>query len=401
MEALRTIWPPLLAFGWTLNFRAAQLWWGFAQSEVKVWNCEWVNPPPLPLPSSSYFFSLPPFSRSLSLCLSVLSPYRSFFSSAPLQSELHSAQKYKGVHFGNLTGRRGAPTVEEGPGPGHYDPHLWVWTLCYLGCIHTYSTVKGGREGERERGKRLVNVTHTTLTQPRWIQSHGYVFNKVRGSIPARRKSCKRQILERDVCNSCKSAAIMRSGFCEATLVYLFLNYSTWNRVQLCCFIVSHYVHLRLFTQRQQPPGCFWGLWLLIEVLFFIPSYSNVNTLAPCQGISRGRREWESAAWPRLLKPKHFGEDCACWKPPNPRAQICAEESSCAMKYSFDHKAGVLPCLTFLSKHFYERTQRVGPAHTVTAVSNNLLSYSPRNRLSDRGHNSRVEIKLSAWKIIW
>lgn len=94
---------------------------------------------------------------------------------------------------------------------------------------------------------------------------------------------------------------------------------------------------------------------------------------------------------------KFFGEDCACWKPPNPRAQICAEESSCGaatVKYSFDHKAGALPCLTFLSKHFCERPQRVGPAHTVTAVSNNLLSYSPRSRLSDRGHNSRLEIKL-------
>lgn len=68
------------------------------------------------------------------------------------------------------------------------------------------------------------------------------------------------------------------------------------------------------------------------------------------------------------------------------------------MKYSFDHKAGVLPCLTFLSKHFYERPQRVGPAHTVTAVSNNLLSYSPRDPLSDRGHNSCLKIKLSAPK---
>lgn len=68
------------------------------------------------------------------------------------------------------------------------------------------------------------------------------------------------------------------------------------------------------------------------------------------------------------------------------------------MKYSFDHKAGVLPCLTFLSKRFYERPQRVGPAHTVTAVSNNLLSYSPRDPLSDRGHNSCLKIKLSAPK---
>lgn len=87
-------------------------------------------------------------------------------------------------------------------------------------------------------------------------------------------------------------------------------------------------------------------------------------------------------AWPRLLKPKNFGEDCACWKPPNPRAQICAEESSCAtaVKYSFDHKAGVLPCLTFLSKHFYERPQRVGPAHSGEQQPAQLFTREPTER---------------------
>lgn len=39
---------------------------------------------------------------------------------------MSSAQKYKGVHFGNMTEKRGAVTVEEGPGPGHYDPDMWV-----------------------------------------------------------------------------------------------------------------------------------------------------------------------------------------------------------------------------------------------------------------------------------
>ncbi|XP_070761176.1 sperm-tail PG-rich repeat-containing protein 2 [Enoplosus armatus] len=46
----------------------------------------------------------------------------------PLLSEMSSAQKYKGVHFGNMTGRRGEVTVEEGPGPGQYDPEINVET---------------------------------------------------------------------------------------------------------------------------------------------------------------------------------------------------------------------------------------------------------------------------------
>ncbi|KAM9858623.1 sperm-tail PG-rich repeat-containing protein 2 [Aulostomus maculatus] len=40
----------------------------------------------------------------------------------PLLSEMSSAHKYKGVHFGNMTGRRGEVTMEEGPGPGQYYP---------------------------------------------------------------------------------------------------------------------------------------------------------------------------------------------------------------------------------------------------------------------------------------
>ncbi|KAF3695740.1 Sperm-tail PG-rich repeat-containing protein 2 [Channa argus] len=42
----------------------------------------------------------------------------------PLLSEMSSAQKYKGVHFGSMTGKRGQVTVEEGPGPGQYDPEI-------------------------------------------------------------------------------------------------------------------------------------------------------------------------------------------------------------------------------------------------------------------------------------
>ncbi|AWP07206.1 putative sperm-tail PG-rich repeat-containing protein 2 [Scophthalmus maximus] len=42
----------------------------------------------------------------------------------PLLSEMSSAQKYKGVHFGNMTGKRGEVTVEPGPGPGQYNPDI-------------------------------------------------------------------------------------------------------------------------------------------------------------------------------------------------------------------------------------------------------------------------------------
>uniref|UniRef100_H3DEE5 Sperm tail PG-rich repeat containing 2 n=1 Tax=Tetraodon nigroviridis TaxID=99883 RepID=H3DEE5_TETNG len=42
----------------------------------------------------------------------------------PPLSEMISAEKYKGVHFGNKTEKRGVARVEEGPGPAHYDPHI-------------------------------------------------------------------------------------------------------------------------------------------------------------------------------------------------------------------------------------------------------------------------------------
>ncbi|XP_024909531.1 sperm-tail PG-rich repeat-containing protein 2 [Cynoglossus semilaevis] len=42
----------------------------------------------------------------------------------PLPSEMSSVQKYKGVHFGNMTGRRDAEMVDVGPGPGYYYPEI-------------------------------------------------------------------------------------------------------------------------------------------------------------------------------------------------------------------------------------------------------------------------------------
>ncbi|TKS78626.1 Sperm-tail PG-rich repeat-containing protein 2 [Collichthys lucidus] len=42
----------------------------------------------------------------------------------PLLPEVSSSQKYKGVHFGNRTGKRVEVTVVDGPGPGRYDPEM-------------------------------------------------------------------------------------------------------------------------------------------------------------------------------------------------------------------------------------------------------------------------------------
>ncbi|XP_059405451.1 sperm-tail PG-rich repeat-containing protein 2 isoform X2 [Carassius carassius] len=40
---------------------------------------------------------------------------------SPIPKGLPSSQKYKGVHFGKMSGRREQVTGEDGPGPGHYD----------------------------------------------------------------------------------------------------------------------------------------------------------------------------------------------------------------------------------------------------------------------------------------
>uniref|UniRef100_A0A8P4KFC2 Sperm tail PG-rich repeat containing 2 n=1 Tax=Dicentrarchus labrax TaxID=13489 RepID=A0A8P4KFC2_DICLA len=62
----------------------------------------------------------------------------------PLQSEMSSAQKYKGVHFGNMTGRRGEVTLEEGPGPGQYDPEIKLET--YYENVNLQKEQKGRAE---------------------------------------------------------------------------------------------------------------------------------------------------------------------------------------------------------------------------------------------------------------
>ncbi|XP_075996130.1 sperm-tail PG-rich repeat-containing protein 2, partial [Genypterus blacodes] len=43
---------------------------------------------------------------------------------SPVVSEASGAQKYKGVHFGSMTGQRGEVRLEDGPGPGQYHPEI-------------------------------------------------------------------------------------------------------------------------------------------------------------------------------------------------------------------------------------------------------------------------------------
>lgn len=104
--------------------------------------CEWVNlvstslfihllssylVPSLLLSSHLFFLSFWPI---LSYIPFLPSPIFLFLVSLclfrVLQSETNSTQKYKGVHFGKMTGKRDVVKVEAGPGPGQYYPEMWV-----------------------------------------------------------------------------------------------------------------------------------------------------------------------------------------------------------------------------------------------------------------------------------
>lgn len=69
----------------------------------------------------SYIPFLPP-----PIFLFLFSLFLLLFLFPVLQSETNSAQKYKGVHFGKMTGKRDVVKVEAGPGPGQYYPEMWV-----------------------------------------------------------------------------------------------------------------------------------------------------------------------------------------------------------------------------------------------------------------------------------
>lgn len=73
-----------------------------------------------------------------------------------LQSEMSSVQKYKGVHFGNMTGRRDAEMVDVGPGPGYYYPEMWVMHITGISIV--YST------GIRKLQNRDVDINPSYLS---------------------------------------------------------------------------------------------------------------------------------------------------------------------------------------------------------------------------------------------
>lgn len=81
---------------------------------------------------------------------------------SPLQSEITSPQRYKGVHFGNMTGRRTEVVVEDGPGPGHYCPEIVLETQ--------YENVNLKKE-QRGRAELIIPRYHELL--PRQEQKKG------------------------------------------------------------------------------------------------------------------------------------------------------------------------------------------------------------------------------------
>ncbi|XP_029916142.1 sperm-tail PG-rich repeat-containing protein 2 [Myripristis murdjan] len=75
---------------------------------------------------------------------------------SPLPPELTSAHKYKGVHFGNMTGKRGTVKVKEGPGPGQYHPEISPVTH--------YENVNLCKE-QRGKAELLVPRYHELMTK--------------------------------------------------------------------------------------------------------------------------------------------------------------------------------------------------------------------------------------------
>ncbi|XP_063051751.1 sperm-tail PG-rich repeat-containing protein 2 [Engraulis encrasicolus] len=73
----------------------------------------------------------------------------------PLESEKSSAHKYKGIHFGNRTGKRKDQKVSEGPAPGQYDPDLQL--------VPCYENVNLRRE--KSRAELVIPRYHEIVSQ--------------------------------------------------------------------------------------------------------------------------------------------------------------------------------------------------------------------------------------------
>ncbi|XP_052317066.1 sperm-tail PG-rich repeat-containing protein 2 [Oncorhynchus keta] len=73
----------------------------------------------------------------------------------PVVAETSFSLKYKGVHFGKMTGKRGEVKGEEGPGPGQYDPEEYSTT--------EYENVNV-RKGQKSRAELVVPRYHEIVT---------------------------------------------------------------------------------------------------------------------------------------------------------------------------------------------------------------------------------------------
>ncbi|XP_070302927.1 sperm-tail PG-rich repeat-containing protein 2 [Salvelinus sp. IW2-2015] len=73
----------------------------------------------------------------------------------PVVAETSFSLKYKGVHFGKMTGKRGEVKGVEGPGPGQYDPEEYSTT--------EYENVNV-RKGQKSRAELVVPRYHEIVT---------------------------------------------------------------------------------------------------------------------------------------------------------------------------------------------------------------------------------------------
>ncbi|XP_041644304.1 sperm-tail PG-rich repeat-containing protein 2 [Cheilinus undulatus] len=101
---------------------------------------------------------------------------------SPLLSEMSSAEKYKGVHFGNMTGVRGELKVDEGPGPGYYYPEINIKTE-YVN-VNLQTEQKGRAELIIPRYHELVPMQEEKKGVPGPGQYH------IRGQFETPEKSC-------------------------------------------------------------------------------------------------------------------------------------------------------------------------------------------------------------------